>query len=275
MQHGKQAAIALSLSLSGGQGKTLTAYMVGLKVAKLGIPTLLIDGDPQRNLTDLLGVEIENEPTLLEVITGKCSIEDAIYPVPDRENLFLVPSDRALVNAQHYLASSANCSRVLKKRLEPVMQDFGLIMIDSPPQKNHINLTAIGAADVVIIPAEAVAKGIGSLTETWALLEECRDGDAFDGKLLGVLPFRARVVGLQLTGEASTSLKAMEGFIGDVLLPSVVESVVYQRALNQGKLPSELDASKKELEAPFDLLLQRLSAYVPGIQTALSEVVPA
>jgi len=36
-----------------------------------------------------------------------------------------------------------------------------------------------------------------------------------------------------------------------------------------------LDASKKELEAPFDLLLQRLSAYVPGIQTALSEVVPA
>jgi len=275
MQHGKQATIALSLSLSGGQGKTLTAYMVGLKVAKLGIPTLLIDGDPQRNLTDLLGVEIENEPTLLEVITGKCSIEDAIYPVPDRENLFLVPSDRALVNAQHYLASSANCSRVLKKRLEPVMQDFGLIMIDSPPQKNHINLTAIGAADVVIIPAEAVAKGIGSLTETWALLEECRDGDAFDGKLLGVLPFRARVVGLQLTGEASTSLKAMEGFIGDVLLPSVVESVVYQRALNQGKLPSELDASKKELEAPFDLLLQRLSAYVPGIQTALSEVVPA
>jgi len=271
----KQAAIALSLSLSGGQGKTLTAYMVGLKVAKLGVPTLLIDGDPQRNLTDLLGVEIENEPTLLEVITGKCSIEDAIYPVPDRENLFLVPSDRALVNAQLYLASSANCSRVLKKRLEPVMQDFGLIMIDSPPQKNHINLTAIGAADVVIIPAEAVAKGIGSLTETWALLEECREGDAFDGKLLGVLPFRARVVGLQLTGEASTSLKAMEGFIGEVLLPSVVESVVYQRALNQGKLPSELDASKKELEAPFDLLLQRLSAYVPGIQTALSEAVPA
>jgi len=271
----KQAAIALSLSLSGGQGKTLTAYMVGLKVAKLGVPTLLIDGDPQRNLTDLLGVEIENEPTLLEVITGKCSIEDAIYPIPDRENLFLVPSDRALVNAQLYLASSANCSRVLKKRLEPVMQDFGLIMIDSPPQKNHINLTAIGAADVVIIPAEAVAKGIGSLTETWALLEECREGDAFDGKLLGVLPFRARVVGLQLTGEASTSLKAMEGFIGEVLLPSVVESVVYQRALNQGKLPSELDASKKELEAPFDLLLQRLSAYVPGIQTALSEAVPA
>lgn len=270
-----QAAIALSLSLSGGQGKTLTVYIVGLKVSRLGIATLLIDGDPQRNLTDLLGVEVANQPTLLEVITGKCSIEDAIYPVPDRENLFLVPSDRALVNAQHYLASSANCSRVLRKRLEPVMQDFGLIMIDSPPQKNHINLTAIGAADVVIIPAEAVAKGIGSLTETWALLEECREGDAFDGQLIGVLPFRARVVGLQLTGEAANSLAAMQSFSGDAVLPAVVESVVYQRALNHGKLPTELNAAKAELEQPFDVLLQRLKQYIPGMEAALAEAVPA
>jgi len=270
-----QAAIALSLSLSGGQGKTLTTYMIGLKVSKLGIPTLLIDGDPQRNLTDLLGVEVQNQPTLLEVITGKCSVEDAIYPVPDRDNLFLIPSDRALVNAQHYLASSANCSRVLKKRLQPVMNDFGLIVIDSPPQKNHINLTAIGAADVVIIPAEAVAKGIGSLTETWALLEECREGDAFDGQIIGVLPFRARVVGVQLTGEASESLSAMRSFSGDVVLPAVVESVIYQRAINYGKLPSEVNAAKAELEQPFDVLLQRLSPYVSGMEVAIAEVVPA
>ena len=270
-----QAAIALSLSLSGGQGKTLTTYMIGLKVSKLGIPTLLIDGDPQRNLTDLLGVEVQNQPTLLEVITGKCSVEDAIYPVPDRDNLFLIPSDRALVNAQHYLASSANCSRVLKKRLQPVMNDFGLIVIDSPPQKNHINLTAIGAADVVIIPAEAVAKGIGSLTETWALLEECREGDAFDGQIISVLPFRARVVGVQLTGEASESLSAMRSFSGDVVLPAVVESVVYQRAINYGKLPSEVNAAKAELEQPFDVLLQRLSPYVSGMEVAIAEVVPA
>jgi chromosome partitioning protein len=172
-------------------------------------------------------------------------------PVPDRDNLFLIPSDRALVNAQHYLASSANCSRVLKKRLQPVMNDFGLIVIDSPPQKNHINLTAIGAADVVIIPAEAVAKGIGSLTETWALLEECREGDAFDGQIIGVLPFRARVVGVQLTGEASESLSAMRSFSGDVVLPAVVESVIYQRAINYGKLPSEVNAAKAELEQPL------------------------
>jgi chromosome partitioning protein len=189
--------------------------------------------------------------------------------------LFLIPSDRALVNAQHYLASSANCSRVLKKRLQPVMNDFGLIVIDSPPQKNHINLTAIGAADVVIIPAEAVAKGIGSLTETWALLEECREGDAFDGQIIGVLPFRARVVGVQLTGEASESLSAMRSFSGDVVLPAVVESVVYQRAINYGKLPSEVNAAKAELEQPFDVLLQRLSPYVSGMEVAIAEVVPA
>lgn len=262
-----QAVIMLSLSLSGGQGKTLTVLTTGLKASKLGVTTLLIDADPQQNLTDLLGVEIlPNQPTLLEVIKGDVAIDDAIYPVPDRENLFLIPSDRALVNAQPYLMSVPNPARVLRKRLSPILSDFGLVIVDTPPQKSHICLTAIGAADTVVIPAEATAKGVGSLTETWAWLEECREDEAFRGELLGVLPFRARVVGLNLTGEASDNIAAMKEFIGDAkLLPAIVESVVYQRSWNYGKLPSEIDPSKVGLEETFNLLLQRLHRFIPSI----------
>lgn len=267
-----QTAIALSLSLSGGQGKTLTAYMVGLKAANLGIPTLLVDGDPQKNLTDLLGIEVPaRQPTLLEVLRGEVTIEDAIYPVPNRENLFLVPSDRALINAQYYLASLSNSAYVLSKRLQPVMQDFGLVMIDSPPQKSHICLSAIGAANAVIIPAEVAAKGIASLSETWALLEECREMRAFDGELLGVLPFRARWVGLRPTTETSTNLAAMQEMVGERLLPPLLESEAYKKAVNFGKLPSEIAAKNKDLEYPFDVFLDRLRKYVPQIPAQLTK----
>ncbi len=260
------AAISLSLSLSGGQGKTLTAYMVGLKAAKLGVQTLLIDGDPQKNLTDLLGVEVPaSQPTLLEVLRGDVSIEDAIYPVEGRDNVFLVPSDRALINAQYYLASLSNSAYVLRKRLQPIMQDFGLVMIDSPPQKSHICLSAIGAADAVIIPAEVAAKGIASLSETWALLEECREMKAFEGELLGVLPFRARWVGLRPTTETSTNLAAMQEMVGERLLPPLLESEAYKKALNYGKLPSEVALKHSELEFPFEIFLERLRKLVPQI----------
>lgn len=267
-----RAAITLSLSLSGGQGKTLTAYMVGLKAAKLGVQTLLIDGDPQKNLTDLLGVEVPpRQPTLLEVLKGDVTIEDAIYPVPNRENLFLVPSDRALINAQYYLASLSNSGYILSKRLQPVMQDFGLVMVDSPPQKSHICLSAIGAADAVIIPAEVAAKGIASLSETWALLEECREMRAFGGELLGVLPFRARWVGLRPTTETSTNLAAMQEMVGDCLLPPLLESEAYKKAVNYGKLPSEVALKHRELEFPFDVFLERLRKIVPQIPAQLTE----
>jgi chromosome partitioning protein len=266
MDNSKRGVIASSLSLSGGQGKTLTTYVLGLRVSTLEMPTLLVDSDPQKNLTDLLGVEIPpRHPTLLEVLKGDVSIEDAVYPVPERENLFLVPADRALVNAQYYLASLSNSAYVLSKRLEPVLQDFKLVIIDTPPQKSHLVLTAIGASDVVVIPSEVAAKGIASLTETLALLDECRDMRAFEGELLGVLPFRARWVGLRPTTDTRNNLDAMQEIVGDKLLPPLIESEVYKKAINYGRLPSELGEANADLEYPFEVFLERLRRFLPQI----------
>lgn len=266
-----RAAIALSLSLSGGQGKTLSAYILGLK-ASLNSPVLLIDADPQKNLSDFLGLDIHaSSPTLLEVIQEQVSVEDAIYPVAGRDNLFLLPSDRALASAQQYLASKPNCSRVLRRRLEPVLEDFSLILIDAPPQKSHLVLTAIGASDLVIIPSEATAKGVGSLIETWSLLDDCAADDAFTGQIIGILPFRARMVGHHFTSESREALEAfhVEALARSqpgLILPPILESTIYQRAINNGKLPSELDPDKSSLEHPFDLLLQRISSRaIPAI----------
>jgi chromosome partitioning protein len=265
------AAVAVSIALSGGQGKTLTAYMLGMKAAHLGVQTLLIDADPQRNLTDLLRIEVPtNEPTLLEVIQGDVAADNAFYPVPERENLFLIPSDRALNKAQHYLSQVGNSAAVLRKRLKPVMSVFELIVIDTPPQKSHLCLTALGAANYAIIPAEAAAKGVNSLAETWALIEECTVLDAFGGQVIGVVPFRAKWVGNRPTIETRTNMELMEQMVGQVMLPPLLESEVYKRSINYATIPSEISVENLDLEYPFDVLLQRILPNYKKAEMALA-----
>lgn len=255
----RQAKVIVSISLSGGQGKTLTAYMLGLKASQMGLETLLIDADPQRNLTDLLRVEVKsNEPTLLEVIQGDVSAEQSFYPVPDRDRLYLIPADRALNKAQHYLSQVGNSAAVLRLRLKSLLSVFDLIVIDTPPQKGHLGMTSLGASDFAVIPAEVAAKGINSLSETWALIEESKGLEAFKGSLLGVLPFRARWVGNMPTIETRSNMELMKNFVGDLLLPPLLESEIYKKAINYATLPSEISKDKADLEYPFDFLLEKL-----------------
>lgn len=265
----QSAVISTVIALGGGQGKTLTTYMLGLKSSMLGFQTLVIDADPQKNLTDLLRVNIEpTEPSLLEVLQADVSAENAFYPVPDRENLFIIPSDRALIKGQQYLAQVGNSAAVLKTRLKPLLSVFDLIVIDTPPQKSHLCLTAIGASNHAIITAEVAAKGINSLEETRELIEECRSLEAFGGDLVGVLPFRARWTGNFPTVDTRTNMEVMKDKVNELLLPPLLESEVYKQALNYASTPSEINVEKADLEHPFDVLLHRM---VPGAPKPPSE----
>jgi chromosome partitioning protein len=272
----KQAKVVVSMSLSGGQGKTLTSYMLGLKASKHGLETLLIDADPQRNLTDLLRVEVKsNEPTLLEVIQGDISSEQSFYPVPERKGLYIIPADRALNKAQHYLSQVGNSAAVLKLRLKPLFPIFDLIIIDTPPQKGHLGMTSLGASDFAVIPAEVAAKGVNSLSETWALIEESKALDAFKGNLIGVLPFRARWVGNVPTTETRSNMALMKDIIGDLLLPPLQESEIYKKAINYAFLPSEISETKADLEYPFDVLLEKIFPSLKKKEAVMIEEIAA
>lgn len=236
-------------SLSGGQGKTTTAFFLG-KLLSQSAKVLFIDADPQSNLTFFLGHEVEpNEPTLLELIKDMVAATDALYPLAN-PNQFLIPSDEGLSKAQEYLASSGMGAIVLKARLKPLAEYFDYCIVDSPPARTQLSIATVGAADQLLIPAEASTKGVNSLLRTLELVGSLEKLGAFAGSLVGVIPFRDKWFGLSQSKDSASAIAAMKEVAPQlVIFPSILESERYKQALNQGVLLREL--GYPDLEKPF------------------------
>ncbi|MEG4989776.1 ParA family protein [Microcoleus sp. BR0-C5] len=145
------------------------------------------------------------------------------------------------------------------RRLEPVAEAFKFCIIDAPPQRSQICLTAIGAADTVIVPAEASVKGYGSLVRTLDLLNSMRDVKATNATVLGVLPFRDRWIGNTQTLESRLAVEGMKDEVeNELILPSIRESEQYKKAINKRQTLSEL--GHPDLEYPFEILLAKIES---------------
>jgi chromosome partitioning protein len=265
----------VSLGLAGGQGKSTVALMLGRYLGRLGIPVLFVDSDPQSSLTSFLGVEVQpNTPTLLEVLTqpeDKTKIIDAIAPVPDvkldshivsNSNLFLIPSDDGLESANYKLASSGLSLFILRNRLQTIISNFGVAIIDPPPERSHLAQTSLGAGDRWVIPAESNVKGVQSLLRTLELIKEFRPALPY-GEFMGVIPFRARWVGLNPTNATKASIDTMRQLVGDeLMLPHILESDVFKNAINQRVSPTDL--GQPNLEYAIQVLAQRLKPNLPA-----------
>jgi chromosome partitioning protein len=251
-------------ALSGGQGKTTASLLLSRALANLGYPTLMIDADPQHNLTTYLDLELQpNQPTLLEFLKKSVSFEDAIYPIEGLPNLFLIPADDQLDVVQDYLSNSGVGATMLLRRLEPVADTFKVCVIDSPPQRSQTCLTVIGAADFLIIPAEASVKGYGSLVRTLDLLHSLQDVKATNAQVLGVLPFRDKWIGNTQTLESRLTIDSMRDEVGaELMLPSIRESERYKQAINKRTTLAAMGYA--DLEYPFDVIRSKIQQLLGG-----------
>ncbi|MBD2505051.1 ParA family protein [Anabaena azotica] len=251
-----------SISLAGGQGKTTVVLFLARLLASQGHTVLLIDADPQSSLTTFLGFQVESDsPTLLEVLKKQVATEDGIYKTR-YENLFLIPSDDALDNVQDYLAGSGTGAFTLKRRLTPIAKLFDYCIIDAPPQRSQICLTVIGASNALMIPIETSVKGLQSLIRTLELIAEMKDDqEAFDGEILGVIPFRDRWVGLRRTTESESNIDSMkqistEWLGSDLVLPSIRESEKFKQAINKGLTLHEM--GQGDLAYPVEVIAEKI-----------------
>ena len=129
----------------GGVAKTTSAVITAEILQQRGYDVLLVDFDPQRNLTHGLAVDKPKRP-VADVLTGKTNIKDAILRT--EAGLGLLPADRSLFALQAALESNA-----LAKVLAPVGGYFDDVIIDTAPALSSLSVNALVASDLVVIPA--------------------------------------------------------------------------------------------------------------------------
>jgi chromosome partitioning protein len=151
----------------GGVGKTTTAANLGSYIAEAGKKVLLIDFDPQGNLSSSVGAK-NTLPGIYEAINGKAALKDVILSTPVK-NLFVAASSINLTGANIELVDKEDRAFYLKKVIETVKADYDYIFIDCPPSLGILTLNGLAAADSVIIPLQCeyfALEGLSLLLET-------------------------------------------------------------------------------------------------------------
>lgn len=136
----------------GGVGKTTSTVNIGAYMAAKGKRVLLVDLDPQGNLSGGLGVR-GGELGMYDVLIGKVPAAEAIVSTP-QENMYILPSNLSLSGATVELADAENRNSFLKRAIAPQQSAFDYILIDCPPSLGILTLNGLVAAQAVIVPLQ-------------------------------------------------------------------------------------------------------------------------
>ncbi len=152
------------LNHKGGVGKTTTTMNLGKGLSLLGKKVLLVDIDPQANLTQHCGVAHQVEKTIVDTL-----LNDEVLPILEIDtNFHLVPSELALATAESQLMSDVNGWFKLKNALKFLKSNYDYILIDCPPSLGILTNNAVLASNDVIVVVETeylAISGLGTITK--------------------------------------------------------------------------------------------------------------
>ncbi len=162
----------------GGVGKTTTVLNIGVFLANKGKNVLLVDIDPQANLTSGLGVRKQGEDdedfkSVYDVLINNEDPENVILSTRIK-NLDILPSSIELAGAEVEMVNTMSREAVLKKALDKIKDNYDYIVIDCPPSLGLLTINGQVAATHILIPVQAeyyALEGLGQLMNTIKLVK--------------------------------------------------------------------------------------------------------
>jgi chromosome partitioning protein len=152
----------------GGVGKTTTTVSLGHALSLMGVPTLIVDMDPQGNATSCLGLERMPGFGIYEPLLNGTDLASRVVS-SGRSNLWIVPSELDLAAAELELSGQNEYLIKLRASLISLRQNYGLqvILIDCPPTLGLLSMNALCAADFLIVTLQSeylAMEGLGQIT---------------------------------------------------------------------------------------------------------------
>ena len=161
----------------GGVGKTTTAINLATALAQAGHRVLMVDLDPQGNLTSGVGQKDQRaeggtsyEALLTEGAPERFLLQTSI------EHLSLIPADRSLTGAEIELVSVPEREHRLRRLLEPLRPRYEFIFVDCPPSLGLLTLNGLVAADAVLIPLHCEYFALEGLADLVGTIRRVRAG---------------------------------------------------------------------------------------------------
>lgn len=232
----------------GGVGKTTTVLNLGAAIAQKGKKVLLVDLDPQSNLSSGIGFTQQFDKqswnknqqapykNIYDVLINSVPIR-SVFVSTSTPNLFLVPSHLSLAGAEIEMVSMISRETLLKKALADIKDDFDIAIIDCPPSLGLLTINALSAGDSLIIPIQCeyfALEGLGQLINTMKLIKSINPSLKLGGVILTMYDSRTKL--------SSNVVKDVREFFEESAFKTIVpRNVRLSEAPSHGKTIFEYD----------------------------------